>query len=394
MLLGIDVGGTYTDAVLVEDGRLVRQSKTLTESGLVLQSILTALDSLLTGISPGTVTRVALSTTLVTNAIVQGNIDPVGLFILPGPGADWRGRIPGEPIMLAGTVDHRGRVRQETDLEVVRQSCRNRKGLELYAVSGNKTVRNASEENRVAGEIQNETHPLHVTCGAAVCGRLNFVRRTNSAYFNAAVWKRFKDFADGAEEAMGRRGIAAPIFILKADGGTLPLATARRLPVESIFTGPAASVLGVMALCLPQVPAVSIDIGGTTTDIALWKNGAPLADVHGAQIAGFLTAVRTFRLRSIGLGGDSWVRRESGSLVIGPQRLGAAMAVGGPAPTVTDALVVAGLCSLGERGLAEEGIRQVSLPGNSLTATALEIVEQAGAAICEAIKEISVRPMM
>ena len=385
MLLGIDVGGTFTDAVLVENGAIIRQAKVPTDSGRILESILAALDESLHGIEPCQVERVALSTTLVTNSIVEGKTDKVGLVMMPGPGADWHGRVPGEPIVLGGYVDHRGRVRQDPDIATLRKVCQNMMHTDLFAVSGKFSVRNPDTEQQVARCISQEVQPLHVTCGAAVSGGLNFIRRTNSAYYNAAVWKRFRDFADGAEAALKARGIQAPVFILKADGGTLPLAKAREHPVESIFTGPAASVLGVMALCLPQVPAVSLDIGGTTTDIALWNNGAPLFDAKGAAIAGYLTAVRAFRLKSVGIGGDSWVRREAGKIAVGPHRKGRAMALGGPEPTVTDALIVTGALDAGNPVLAAEAIRRVSFPGESVEETAQEILETAGVAIRNAI---------
>ena len=297
MLVGIDVGGTYTDAVLIDQGRAIRQVKVASLHNQVLKSILNALDEILHGISPQQIERVAFSTTLVTNAIVQGTMERAGLFIMPGPGADWQGRLAGEPMVLSGVVDHRGRVRQDTSEQEVRQASRRMEQTKVFAVSGKFAVRNPAQEKRVADWIAEEREPRYIACGSEVSGNLNFIRRTNSAYYNAAVWPRFQEFADAAAAALHARGIQAPLLILKADGGTLPLAKARELPVESIFTGPAASALGVMALCPPGVPAVSLDIGGTTTDIALWRGGAPLMDAKGAAVGKYLTAVRTFRLR-------------------------------------------------------------------------------------------------
>ena len=388
MLVGIDVGGTYTDAVLLDAGKVIRQIKVASEHGQVLASILTALDEILQGVETQRIERVALSTTLVTNAIVQGKLDPVGLFIMPGPGADWQGRLASDPIVLSGYVDHRGRERQEIVVDEVKQACKKLAGVKLFAVSGKFAVRNPAQEQKVAGVLAAAMQPLHIACGAAVSGNLNFIRRTNSAYYNAAVWQRFQDFADAAAAALAERGAAAPILILKADGGTLPLATARELPVESIFTGPAASALGVMGLCPPAKPAVSLDIGGTTTDIALWKGGAPLMDAKGAAIDGYLTAVRTFRLQSIGLGGDSWLRREAGKLLIGPERKGPAMALGGAEPTVTDALIVAGLCDFGDRKLAEAAMQRLLFPGKSSLETARAIVDQAAEIVAAAVREM------
>ena len=385
MLLGIDVGGTYTDAVLISEGKIRRQAKVLTDNGHILQTILAALDEILQSESVADIERVALSTTLVTNAIIAGQTDPVALVLLPGPGADWRGRVPCEPVVLQGYVDHRGRERQEIDEAQLQQAVKTLAVAECLAVSGKFSVRNPEMERRVADRIHRGTGAKHITCGAEVAGGLNFIRRTNSAYYNSAVWKRFRVFAEDAAAALAERGLVAPVFVLKADGGTLPLAKARELPVESIFTGPAASVLGVMALCRPLGPAVSVDIGGTTTDIALWKNGVPLFDEKGAVIAGYLTAVRAFRLKSIGLGGDSWVRRNAaGKLQVGPERKGQAMALGGPAPTVTDALIASGKITIGDNALAGAAMLQVAFPGKSAVETAMEILETASETVkCE-----------
>ena len=389
MLLGIDVGGTYTDAVLVDEGVIRRTVKFPTENLTVLDSILGAVDEILKGEEVQAIERVALSTTLVTNAIITGQIEPVTLVIIPGPGADWQGRVPGNPVVVKGYVDHSGRIRQKVDETEFRQIVENLSDSKFLAVSGKFSVRNPELEQKVADRILKESSAIHITCGAAVSGGLNFIRRTNSAYFNSAVWLRFQEFADSAAMALSERGLTAPVFVLKADGGTLPLAKAREVPVESIFTGPAASVLGVMALCQPQVPAVSMDIGGTTTDIALWKNGVPLFDEKGAAIAGYLTAVRAFRLKSVGLGGDSWVRRNTkGELLIGPERKGKAMALGGPEPTVTDALITAGHAAPGDSEQARLAMIQLAFPGKSADETAAEILNAAGESIRQEIIEM------
>lgn len=126
---------------------------------------------------------------------------------------------------------------------------------------------------------------------------------------------------------MQQRGITAPVHILKGDGGTMPLDAALEQPVEAVFTGPAASVLGIEALAAPELNSISLDVGGTTTDIAFWEKGMPLMSRHGAVISGYPTAVRAFHMRSIGIGGDSRIaRREDGSYQVGPEREGVAAA--------------------------------------------------------------------
>lgn len=385
MLLGIDVGGTFTDAVIIKGDSIIAHAKTPTTEDL-LSGMLKAMDMVLAGVPQEFVHRVALSTTYVTNALVQGAVSPVGLVLIPGPGLDYSGLLPVKPIVLDGYTDHRGRETAPLRREQLNQACEQLARFEAVAVSGKFSIRNPKQENQVADWISGLLNDRHITRGAEVSGGLNFWRRTNSAYFNAAVWQSFGRFADAAEKAIHMRNIQAPIYILKADGGTLQLADARRRPVEAIFTGPAASVLGIMATARPHDEAVSLDIGGTTTDIALWRDGVPLAAPQGVRLAGFPTAVRSFRLRSVGIGGDSVVRRNGGEFAVGPDRLGPAAALGGIAPTLSDAMIVAGLLSFGDSAKASQAIRSVTLPGQTPEAAARQCLEAAADTITREIE--------
>ncbi|EAX47761.1 Hydantoinase/oxoprolinase [Thermosinus carboxydivorans Nor1] len=384
MLLGIDVGGTFTDAVIVCGGQVVAQAKRPTTHGELLAGILAAMDAALTGFTADSIERVALSTTIVTNALVENKTDQVGLIIIPGPGLDIAGMVPEEPVVLSGYIDHRGREVAAPRPEEAAAACRRLAGRRVFAVSGKFAVRNPAHELTVAQWVEQTAQPEHITLASQVCGSLNFWRRTNSAYYNAAVWRRFAGFADAVERALAERGITAPVYILKADGGTLPLPAARRQPVEAVFTGPAASVLGIMALTDVADEAVSLDIGGTTTDIALWRSGTPLFAVRGASINGYPTAVRAFWLKSVGVGGDSFVRREGGAIVVGPERRGPAMATGGPVPTVADAMIVAGIASFGDRERALAAMHRLD-PARHAEETARAVLDAAAATICQAI---------
>ena len=378
MLLGIDVGGTFTDAVVVSEGCVMAQAKRPTTDDL-LSGMLDALDAVLAEVAIGQIERIALSTTYVTNSLVQGKISSVGLLIIPGPGLDYTGLLPAQPIVLDGYTDHRGRETAPLQREQVEQACEQLLGCDAIAVSGKFSVRNPQQENQAVSLV--EKLDCHITRGAEMSGGLNFLRRTNSAYYNAAIWRAFNQFADAAEQAMKLRNLQAPVYILKADGGTMPLGLARRLPVETIFTGPAATVLGIMATGRPADQAVSLDIGGTTTDIALWRDGAPLTAPRGVQLAGYPTAVRSFRLRSVGVGGDSVVRRREYGLSVGPDRLGPAAALGGAEPTLSDAMIVAGLMQFGDVARA----RQAMVGLASLGETAETIAAQSVAVAVDTI---------
>lgn len=388
MLLGIDVGGTFTDAVVIKNGSIIAQAKTPTSHGNLLYGVMTALDDVLTGLDIAQLDRVALSTTIVTNAMIEGCTDKVGLLVMSGPGLDITGLVPEQPLVLSGYVDHRGRVVAAPKEEEVAAACKRLADRPMVAVSGKFAVRNPVQELEVADWVEKYSNPGHVTLGSSLSGSLNFWRRTNSAYYNAAVWRTFGRFADAIEAAIRERDICAPIYILKADGGTIPIAAARHQPVEAIFTGPAASVLGIMALTTTQGEVVSLDIGGTTTDIALWKNGVPLSASGGASIAGYPTAVRSFWLKSVGVGGDSHVRYEQGQLKIGPGRLGPAMAMGGPAPTITDALVAEGIVDFGDCAQANAAMRQLAAPGQDEKTMAHIVLDEATRQIYQAIEDM------
>ena len=351
MLLGIDVGGTFTDAVLLDNGnaatkgvaQVLAQAKVPTTHEDVLQCLLAALDAVLPQIEAAAskIERVVISSTIVTNALTENKLDPVFLAVITGPGMNIKGHVPVTPYYLTGYVDHRGKITAQIDWTKHRDLL-NKKGSGVCAVSGKFAVREPRLEYQVEHELTKCGYKK-VFLGSELSGELNFVRRTNSAYFAAQVYTLFAKFSQRIVRALEERGIKAPVHILKADGGTLPLEAAIQQPVEAVFTGPAASVLGIEALAAPRVNSISLDVGGTTTDIAFWEHGLPLMAKRGAVINGYPTAVRSFHMRSIGIGGDSRIHKlPDGSYQVGPEREGPAAAVGGSVATLSDALIVAG----------------------------------------------------
>ncbi|MBP2650508.1 MAG: apc3 [Firmicutes bacterium] len=388
MLLGIDVGGTFTDAVVISNAKILAQAKYATTHGDLMEGMLAALDLVLSGIDTSQIQRVALSTTIVTNTVVEGKTDKVALVLMPGPGLDIAKMVPQEPYIISGYVDHRGREVARPDESEIKVVCRKAEKIANFAVVGKFAVRNPAIEQAVAAMIRQYVAPAYITIGSEISGSLNFWRRTNSAYYNSAVWRQFGIFATAVNQALTVRGITAPVYVLKADGGTLPLDTARNYPVEAIFTGPAASVLGIMALAAPEGEAVSLDIGGTTTDIALWRDGVPLFAERGAVINGYPTAVRSFWLSSVGIGGDSLVRRQGGVLAVGPSREGPPMAVGGPKPTVSDAMIVAGIASFGDHAKAVAAMAQLAEGEQDVKLIAKEVLQVAAGKITTAIGDM------
>ena len=191
-------------------------------------------------------------------------------------------------------------------------------------------------------EFSQDETPI-ITMGHTMSGKLNFPRRVYTSYLNSAVYKSFKEFAINIKSSMEREGIQAPVFILKADGGTMNLDKAEEKPVETILSGPAASFMGISALLPTEEDAVLLDIGGTTTDIFFLADGVPLFEPLGIKIDKYKTLVRAIYTSSIGLGGDSAISIENKNIKIGPKREGKPYGLGGPKPTPTDAMIFLGL---------------------------------------------------
>ena len=362
MLLGLDVGGTFTDAVIIDGHRVVATAKRRTTKDNLMNGIGEALDAVLEGYDTSNIEQVTLSTTVVTNTIVEEKEQVVDLYVVTGPGRNVDDIFPVKPIYLQGYTDHRGIVVEHTLADAVRgiaNMVQARSGTDLAAVSAKFGVRNPQEELSITEELKNIYHAI--SNGSLLSGSLNFPRRTISAYFNSAVTPVFTVFKKNVEDALSARNIVAPLHILKADGGSLPVEHMVSRPVETAFTGPAATVLGLSALgVIGNQHTVALDIGGTTTDISLWKHGRPLMTKNGVSIREYPSAVRSFAVTSVGIGGESVVRLKNGNLTVGPERVGPSVALGGIEPTLGDALIVLGHANYGDFNLALRALQDLA----------------------------------
>lgn len=378
MLLGIDVGGTFTDAVIIDGGTIVSSAKRRTTKENLMNGITDALGAVMRGVDPAQIEQVTLSTTVVTNTIVEHKEQPVDLYVVAGPGRNVDDIFPVRPVYLKGYTDHRGIVVERTDIKGTHQLAnmvRSKSGTDLAAVSAKFGVRNPKEEIDIAQALADTYHTI--STGSALSGNLNFPRRTISAYFNSAVASVFKEFKNAVYHALDTFHITAPIYILKADGGSLPIDTVESIPVETVFTGPAATVLGLEALrSTKDAHTVALDIGGTTTDISLWKQGKPLMTKEGVSIREYPSAVRSFAVTSVGIGGESAVRYENEKLMVGPERIGPSVALGGTIPTLGDALIVLGNAHYGDEQKAYDAIAQIDTTIDAKT-MAQRIVDEA-----------------
>lgn len=388
MLLGLDVGGTFTDAVIIDGHRVVASAKRRTTKDNLMQGIGEALDAVLAGCNTSNIEQVTLSTTVVTNTIVEQKEQVVDLYVVTGPGRNVDDIFPVSPIYLQGYTDHRGIVVESTPLNAVRDIAKmvqSRSGTDLAAVSAKFGVRNPQEELSITEELKDKYNTI--SNGSLLSGSLNFPRRTISAYFNSAVTPVFTIFKCNVEEALSIRNIKAPLHILKADGGSLPMEHMVSRPVETAFTGPAATVLGLSALgAIGEEHTVALDIGGTTTDISLWKHGKPLMTKNGVSIREYPSAVRSFAVTSVGIGGESVVRIVDGDVTVGPERVGPSAALGGEEPTLGDALIVLGHANYGDMKLAIQSMEALAnrLPASlhdSLTSDSTKVQQQLGDSI-------------
>ncbi|MBF0501069.1 MAG: hydantoinase/oxoprolinase family protein [Candidatus Riflebacteria bacterium] len=403
-IIGLDVGGTHTDAVLIESGRIVAFAKQFTDRDDLAASLGETLRELLKGFPPSKVGRIQLSTTLSTNLIAEGKLAPVGLILQSGPGRD--------PAFLAcasmtrflsGAVDHRGCETSPFSEKDVQAAAADfcKAGISSVAVVTKFSTRNPAVERRIASALGEGFNSI--TLGHEISGSLNFPRRVFGAWLNAAVVERFRVFSSAVRRTLSDIGLSAPVFMLKADGGTMPLDAAERAPIQTIQSGPAASIMGALTVSLDletsREDALLLDIGGTTTDIAFLADGVPLFLPRGVVIGGRPTPVRGLWSQSIALGGDCRVTvMDNTRIMIGPDRDGPAAALGGPSLTPGDALIVLGLARFGDSDRAHRAMKRFAAQlGVESSEAARRIitsfVDMAKSAVDRAITEINNRPV-
>ncbi len=381
MLLGMDVGGTYTDAALYEQGRILKISKRPTQQPLQ-KSLLNAIQELLGSeeAQGKNLRRIVISTTHITNLLATKQGAPTALILLPGHSLPHESyQISKNQFFLDGMVDFRGRIVEKISKEAL-ENCLSwlaQKNFSHVAVAGKFSNRNPALEREVATAISNRFPWCTVLLSHQVSARLNFPRRATTAYYTAMVQTSWKRFAQELQTVLTKLNIHCDVQVLKADGGTLPLPAVEKMPCETIFSGPAASVMGALALHPDVGNAVVLDVGGTTCDLALIVDGKPLYASRGAKIAGLATQIDAFSVDSIPLGGDSSISVENGQVVIHPYRKGPALCFGGNTLTLTDVMNDYHAWQLGNFAASRQAVSaladQASLPSQELG----EMVENA-----------------
>jgi len=377
--IGIDVGGTNTDAVLLEDGNVVHAVKTPTTPD-VTAGIVAALAELAghPDVAQGAIDGVVIGTTHFVNAVVQRrDLAPVAAVRigLPAsaslpPFSDWPGdltsSVRGEVFMLEGGHDYDGRPIVPFDEAGMRRAARRirQSGIRSVAVAAIFSPLDPSCEERARAILAEECPDAAVTLSRDL-GRIGLLERENAALLNAALVDLAQNTVAGFTRAIAASGIAAPLYLTQNDGTVMAADIAAALPVMSFASGATNSMRGA-AFLSGLADAMVIDVGGTSTDVGQLRRGFPREANSVVQIGGVRTLFRMPDLLSIGLGGGSVVERDP--LAVGPQSVGylltrEALVFGGDIMTATDMAVAAGIAAIGDPrtvvGLPEDFVAAV-----------------------------------
>lgn len=333
VFLGIDTGGTYTDAVLwsESENRILAKAKSLTTRHDLAQGIAGAVDAVLSvsQVQRSSIRLVSMSTTLATNALVEGQGGRAALVMIGFSEAEasrdgLRAALGGDPVVFCcGGHDVHGNVATlDLDpLEAALPDLARRVGA--FAVCGHFATRNPAHELAALDLIRQRTG-LPATASHQLTSQLGGPRRALTTLLNARLIAMIERLIDATQAYMAGREIDAPLMVVRGDGALVSAEFARARPIETILSGPAASLVGARHLTGLDNAVVS-DIGGTTTDVAVLDAGRPRLDPEGATVGGFRTMVEAVAMRTFGLGGDSEVSVEEGALrpriLLGPRRL-------------------------------------------------------------------------
>lgn len=332
ILLGLDTGGTYTDAVLFDPAKgVLATAKSLTTK----HDLAIGLGGAMAGVLPhlpadkktSDIALVSMSTTLATNAIVESHGAPICLILLGYDEkalerAGLKQALGSDPVVFAaGGHKPAGDEQAPLDLEAVRTAVEQyAPKVAAFAVSGYFSVRNPAHEIAVRQMIRDLTDKP-VTCGHELTSKLDAPRRALTAALNARLIPQLQQLIRAVAGLLDQHGIRAPLMVVKGDGSLINADLALTCPVETILSGPAASLVGARYLCGEDTILVS-DMGGTTTDIAMLRDGQPVLNKEGATVGGWKTMVEAVAVHTYGLGGDSEIRiDEVHGFVAGPRRV-------------------------------------------------------------------------
>ncbi|WP_158554805.1 hydantoinase/oxoprolinase N-terminal domain-containing protein [Methylovirgula sp. 4M-Z18] len=348
--IGIDTGGTYTDAAIIDAGahQVVASAKALTTKGDLSAGVIEALTAVLKSnqvqVSGPDISLVSLSTTLATNAIVEGHGSEIAMIFIGFDAqmierANVRGAVPSARILqIPGGHNHAGDEVAPLDREKIESFVRlHAHEVDAFAVAAQYSVRNPSHEH-AARDIVRALTSCAVTLSSEIAQDLDAPRRALTAALNARIIGRIGALIAAVRNAMTQLRIVAPLMIVKGDGALASAEVIAERPIETILSGPAASVIGAKFLSNRRNFVMS-DIGGTTTDVAILENGWPKLNRAGAVVGGRRTMVRAIDMRTFGLGGDTQADiDDQGRVDLGTNRIVPLALLGQRDPRVLDML--------------------------------------------------------
>ena len=331
-ILGVDTGGTYTDAVILEDEeRVIAFAKALTTHSDLSLGIGSAIQKAVKqrNTAPEKFSLVSLSTTLATNALVEGQGDRVALIMIGFKDSDLEKHsifdaLKGDPfLVIGGGHNHAGFEKSPLEKNKLSKWISEIKGVSAYAICSQFAVRNPEHELEAA-EIIRKLTDKPVSLSHQLSAKLNGPKRALTAILNARLIALIDLLIIKAEDVIKSLGILAPLMVVRGDGALISAAQAREKPIETILSGPAASIVGARWLT-GETEAIISDIGGTTTDIAVLMGGKPAIDPRGASVGPYRTMVEAVAMYTFGLGGDSEVKLQveglGGDIFLGPKRV-------------------------------------------------------------------------
>ncbi len=368
--LGIDVGGTNTDAVLIDENRAVVADIKYPTSADIYDGILGAMRTVLevSGVDPKQIYQAMLGTTQCTNAIVERkNLAPIGILRIGAPATtgirpmvDWTEdiqKVAVGSVIIGGGFEYDGKELAPLDTEAAKTffADMKAKGVKSIAISCVfSTVRNDHEVEaaKICREVMGDD--VHISISSEI-GSMGLIERENATILNAALWQVAERFTEGFAKSLRDEGITnADVYLSQNDGTLMTMEHARRYPILTVACGPTNSIRGASYLSSMK-DAVVVDVGGTTTDLGVIQNGFPRESSVAVTIGGVRTNFRMPDVISIGLGGGSIVRvRDDGSVTVGPDSVGyeitkKAMVFGGDVMTTTDIAVRLGMVELGDK---------------------------------------------
>ena len=350
LLLGVDTGGTYTDAVLIEDEKdVIASAKSLTTREDLAIGIGRAIEAVLaeSQVNTSEIGMASLSTTLATNALVEGQGERVGLVYIGFREQDLKTHGLSEAlgtdpaVVISGGHNHAGSEAKSLDLDTLSAWLDTDLGVSGFAVASQFATRNPSHELAAADLIREKTG-RPVSLSHHLSAKLNGPKRALTAVLNARLIGMIARLINRAEGKLRDLNITAPLMVVRGDGALISADQARERPIETILSGPAASIVGARWMTGADHAMVS-DIGGTTTDVALLRDGKPKIDPAGARVGPWRTMVEAVAMRTTGLGGDSEVHVIDeglvGGVTLGPKRLVPVSLLASQAPEIVHAVL-------------------------------------------------------